>query len=92
MVETKLSWIFNAVYSSAFLLPYVQGEHGTGRNMAPFVELEWGREAAAVMLEIKDIFDPRHLLNPGVILNQVIDWQVSGLSGELGFTFIQHGD
>ena len=41
--------------------------------MAPFVELEWGREATAVMQEIKDIFDPKHLLNPGVILNKVRD-------------------
>jgi len=47
----------------------LKAEHGTGRNMAPFVELEWGREAFQLMREIKDIFDPEHLLNPGVILN-----------------------
>jgi D-lactate dehydrogenase len=47
----------------------LKAEHGTGRNMAPFVELEWGREAYALMQEIKEIFDPGHLLNPGVILN-----------------------
>jgi D-lactate dehydrogenase len=27
----------------------LKAEHGTGRNMAPFVELEWGKEAAALM-------------------------------------------
>ena len=47
----------------------LKAEHGTGRNMAPFVELEWGREAYDLMKEIKQIFDPDNLLNPGVILN-----------------------
>ena len=47
----------------------LKAEHGTGRNMAPYVEMEWGREAYAVMQRIKEIFDPKNLLNPGVILN-----------------------
>jgi len=47
----------------------LKAEHGTGRNMAPFVELEWGAEAYALMKELKSIFDPAGLLNPGVILN-----------------------
>lgn len=47
----------------------LKAEHGTGRNMAPFVELEWGKEAYQIMKEIKNIFDPENLLNPGVILN-----------------------
>lgn len=47
----------------------LKAEHGTGRNMAPFVELEWGREATALMYRIKQSFDPAGLLNPGVILN-----------------------
>jgi D-lactate dehydrogenase len=47
----------------------LKAEHGTGRNMAPFVALEWGSEAYAVMQRIKKIFDPQNLLNPGVIIN-----------------------
>ena len=47
----------------------LKAEHGTGRNMAPFVEYEWGTEAYEVMKEIKRIFDPLNLLNPGVIFN-----------------------
>jgi D-lactate dehydrogenase len=47
----------------------LKAEHGTGRNMAPFVEREWGADAVGIMREIKEIFDPNHLLNPGVILN-----------------------
>ena len=48
----------------------LKAEHGTGRNMAPFVALEWGEDAYALMWEIKEIFDPKGLLNPGVILNR----------------------
>ncbi len=47
----------------------LKAEHGTGRNMAPFVEMEWGKEAADLMRRIKQLFDPDTLLNPGVILN-----------------------
>jgi D-lactate dehydrogenase len=47
----------------------MKGEHGTGRNMAPFVETEWGPEAKQIMTRLKDLVDPERLLNPGVILN-----------------------
>lgn len=47
----------------------LKGEHGTGRNMAPFVELEWGGKAYNVMKRIKRAFDPNDLLNPGVLMN-----------------------
>ncbi len=47
----------------------LKAEHGTGRNMAPFVEAEWGGEALAMMQEIKAAADPYNLLNPGVIIN-----------------------
>ncbi|MGM0694529.1 MAG: FAD-binding and (Fe-S)-binding domain-containing protein [Pseudomonadota bacterium] len=48
----------------------LKAEHGTGRNMAPYVELEWGPEAYALMWEIKALFDPGNLLNPEVILSR----------------------
>ncbi len=48
----------------------LKAEHGTGRNMAPFVEMEWGSEAYGLMQTIKTIFDPKNQLNPGVILNK----------------------
>ena len=47
----------------------LKAEHGTGRNMAPFVEYEWGTKAYNVMKSVKQIFDPEGLLNPGVIFN-----------------------
>ncbi|MGA1940068.1 FAD-binding and (Fe-S)-binding domain-containing protein [Arcobacter sp. YIC-310] len=47
----------------------LKAEHGTGRNMAAFIEVEWGRTAYSMMKRIKDLFDPKGLLNPGVIIN-----------------------
>lgn len=47
----------------------LKAEHGTGRNMAPFVKYEWGEKAFGVMQRVKDLFDPHGLLNPGVIFN-----------------------
>lgn len=48
----------------------LKAEHGTGRNMAPFVETEWGGEAYEIIKQIKDAVDPAGLLNPGVIVNK----------------------
>lgn len=47
----------------------LKAEHGTGRNMAPFVRYEWGDEAFELMKSVKQLFDPKNLLNPGVIFN-----------------------
>lgn len=47
----------------------LKAEHGTGRNVAPFVELEWGRDALMLMRRIKDLLDPTGLLNPEVVIN-----------------------
>jgi D-lactate dehydrogenase len=47
----------------------LKAEHGTGRNMAPFVETEWGAGIYGVMKALKALIDPKNLLNPGVIIN-----------------------
>ena len=47
----------------------LKAEHGTGRNMAPFVKYEWGEAAFEAMKAVKQLFDPKGLLNPGVIFN-----------------------
>ena len=49
----------------------LQGEHGTGRNVAPYVEMEWGTKAYEIMWRLKELFDPEYVLNPGVVLNKV---------------------
>lgn len=47
----------------------LKAEHGTGRNMAPFVRKEWGEKAWEIMRKVKKCFDPESILNPGVIFN-----------------------
>lgn len=47
----------------------LKAEHGTGRNMAPFVEKEWGTAAYEIMKRIKTIFDPNNKINPDVLIN-----------------------
>ena len=48
----------------------LKAEHGTGRNIAPFLAKEWGPKATPLMWRIKKLFDPRGLLAPGVMLNK----------------------
>ena len=48
----------------------LKAEHGTGRNMAPFVRREWGDDAYELMCEVKQLFDPNNIMNPGVIFNE----------------------
>lgn len=48
----------------------LKAEHGTGRNMAPFVELEWGTQAYQLMWTLKRLLDPHGILNPDVVLSE----------------------
>lgn len=57
----------------------LKAEHGTGRNMAPFVETEWGGEAYAIIKRIKNAVDPHGIFNPGVIVNSDPDVHIKNL-------------
>ncbi|MBR6285805.1 MAG: FAD-binding oxidoreductase, partial [Bacteroidaceae bacterium] len=57
----------------------LKAEHGTGRNMAPFVKYEWGEKAYGAMCELKAIFDPDGLMNRGVIFNDDPDCFIRSL-------------
>lgn len=57
----------------------LKAEHGTGRNMAPFVETEWKGDAYLIMKKIKSVVDPKNLLNPGVIINDDKEVHVKNL-------------
>lgn len=48
----------------------LKAEHGTGRNMAPYVEKQWGSKAYGIMRRIKELVDPLNIMNPGVIINK----------------------
>ncbi|HEU5142272.1 MAG TPA: FAD-binding and (Fe-S)-binding domain-containing protein [Solirubrobacterales bacterium] len=48
----------------------LKAEHGTGINMAPYVEREWGEKATEMMWRVKRLADPDGVLAPGVVLNR----------------------
>ncbi len=48
----------------------LKAEHGTGRNIAPYVEREWGQKLAGLMWKLKRLADPENILSPGVMLSQ----------------------
>ncbi len=47
----------------------LKGEHGAGRAVSSYLEAEWGPNGMGIMRDIKSLFDPSGLLNPGVIIN-----------------------
>jgi D-lactate dehydrogenase len=47
----------------------LKAEHGTGRVMAPYVRRQYGDELYDVMREVKVLFDPAGMLNPGVLMD-----------------------
>jgi D-lactate dehydrogenase len=48
----------------------LKAEHGTGVNMAPYVEREWGAKATELMWRLKRLADPDRVLSPNVILSR----------------------
>ena len=60
----------------------LKAEHGTGVNMAPYVEREWGAKATQMMWQIKQLADPLGVLNPGVVLNRDPDVHLKHLKSQ----------
>ncbi|MFD6888287.1 FAD-binding and (Fe-S)-binding domain-containing protein [Streptomyces sp. NPDC059957] len=48
----------------------LKAEHSTGRNMAPFLELEWGPRATEMMWRTKRVVDPDLVLAPRILLDR----------------------
>ncbi|NED82883.1 hypothetical protein G3I76_22630, partial [Streptomyces sp. SID11233] len=48
----------------------LKAEHATGRNIAPFLELEWGPRATELMWRIKQVMDPEGVLAPRIVLDR----------------------
>jgi D-lactate dehydrogenase len=57
----------------------LKAEHGTGINMAPYLEHEWGSKATQFMWRVKRLADPDGVLAPGVILNSDPDAHLRNL-------------
>lgn len=45
----------------------VTAEHGIGRLKRELLEIQYGREGVEALRRVKEFFDPRGLLNPGVL-------------------------
>lgn len=45
------------------------GEHGDGRNRGPRLNDYFGEEVYECLKTVKNIFDPKYLLNPGIIID-----------------------
>jgi glycolate oxidase len=45
----------------------ITGEHGIGATRKGFLEYALGKEQVSLMRQIKDVFDPQHILNPGKV-------------------------
>ncbi|TFG62639.1 MAG: FAD-binding oxidoreductase [Spirochaetales bacterium] len=46
----------------------VSAEHGLGRLKREYLALQFGEEGREIMKKVKQLFDPKGLLNPGVLL------------------------
>ncbi|QBR02279.1 FAD-binding and (Fe-S)-binding domain-containing protein [Paraburkholderia pallida] len=62
----------------------LKAEHGTGLNMAPFLEQEWGERATRLMWRVKQLADPRGVLAPNVILTRDKQIHLKGLKTQPG--------
>lgn len=70
--ETKVFEQFNDELAELVIKKYngsLKAEHGTGRQIAPYVKDEWGADAYRIMQSLKQLMDPKNILNPGVIIN-----------------------
>lgn len=48
----------------------LKAEHATGRNIAPFLEREWGPRATELMWRTKQVIDPSGVLAPRIVLDR----------------------
>ena len=66
----RISQLADDVYGAVFRYNgTVSGEHGIGRLKAPYLKQEWGEKLYSSMQEVKGIFDPDRLFNPGVMFS-----------------------
>ncbi len=61
-----------AEFSFNLVLKYhgsVSSEHGDGRNRSPFLKRYFGGQIYQALRDVKQLFDPAGLMNPGVIVD-----------------------
>jgi glycolate oxidase len=68
--EEKLPEVMKEIYGTAVSFGgTVSGEHGIGSAKKPYVSIALDEDEMRIMKEIKAIFDPNNILNPGKILD-----------------------
>ena len=78
----KMRSIANDVFSLAWSLGgSISGEHADGLVRAAFIRMQYGDEFYELLCEIKNIFDPAGLMNPGKIISGDADVMVRNLRG-----------
>ena len=79
----KMRVIANDVFSLAWSLGgSISGEHADGLVRAAFIRQQYGDEYYEILCKIKNIFDPKGLMNPGKIINPDADVMVKNLRAE----------
>lgn len=79
----KMRSIANDVFSLAWSLGgSISGEHADGLVRAAFIRRQYGSEFYDLLREIKKIFDPGDLMNPGKIISDDVDIMVKNLRAE----------
>jgi FAD/FMN-containing dehydrogenase/Fe-S oxidoreductase len=70
----KLEALARDLYAAVFAVGgTVSGEHGDGMSRSAFLRTEYG-QLYRVFEETKEIFDPKHVLNPGKIVGNDVRW------------------
>jgi FAD/FMN-containing dehydrogenase/Fe-S oxidoreductase len=76
----RLSEIARETFSLAWSLGgTISGEHADGLLRAAFIQSQYGPEYYQILKEMKRIFDPAGILNPGKIINEDPDVMVKRL-------------
>jgi len=69
-LKGRIQRLADAVYEVVFRYGgTITAEHGMGRLRAPYLKPEWGERIYCYMKELKDIFDPQQVFNPGVMFS-----------------------
>jgi glycolate oxidase len=66
--QQKLKLVFENLYQKAHEMNgFVSGEHGIGYAKKEYLKESLGENQIRLMQQIKQVFDPKNILNPGKI-------------------------
>ncbi|MDI6787506.1 MAG: FAD-linked oxidase C-terminal domain-containing protein [Planctomycetota bacterium] len=73
--EARLAGVLDKLFTKTIKLGgTLSGEHGIGMTKAKYLPLEWGRDEIELFRAIKQLFDPKNILNPDKIFSQYDVW------------------